>query len=71
MIKCYHSCKSEVKEKIMDTHQSKFQVCHSMSKRLKGIKIPRKRVCQMKMLKSVHIEVRDIEVRWLVREHKK
>eukprot|EP00957_Ditylum_brightwellii_P100144 7631714-Ditylum_brightwellii.AAC.1 len=71
MIKRYNGCAWEVKEKIMDTHQLEFQVCQYMSRKLKGIKIPRKRVCWMKMLKSAHIEVGDSKVRWLVRERKK
>eukprot|EP00957_Ditylum_brightwellii_P069130 5249090-Ditylum_brightwellii.AAC.1 len=55
----------------MDTHQLEFRVCQYISRKLKGIKIPQKRVCHMKMLKSVHIEVGDREMRRLVREHKK
>eukprot|EP00957_Ditylum_brightwellii_P009216 697450-Ditylum_brightwellii.AAC.1 len=74
MNKCYNGCAWEVKEKIMDTHrkchcgwkssfikESEFRVC----------KIPQKRVCQMKMLKSVYIEVGDREMRRLVSERKK
>eukprot|EP00957_Ditylum_brightwellii_P105452 8039082-Ditylum_brightwellii.AAC.1 len=81
MIKCYNGCAWEVKEKIMDTHhkcdygwkssfvkKSEFQVCQFISRKLKDIKIPQKRVCQMKMFKLVHIEVGDREVRQLVRK---
>eukprot|EP00957_Ditylum_brightwellii_P124129 9462546-Ditylum_brightwellii.AAC.1 len=82
MNKCYNSCAWEMKEKITDTHhkcdfdqkssfvkgESEFRVCQYMSRRLKGINIPRKRVCQVKLLKSVHIEVGDRKVTQLVRE---
>ena len=51
--------------------ESEFRVCQYISRKLKGIKIPWKRVCQMKMLKSIHIEGGDRETRRLVRGRKK